>query len=482
MNERLVREKGKRKKAKQPASSFFPFSFFLLSSLLCVYLLAGASGARAEEFELIKDAAGPASSAAAGDAEAAEQDASDAGDAEDGGPEPADATAKELRQLLEQHRLASPPESRKIAFSFSNVTLAAAGRELAQLAGVGVSVISDPKSPPPLAERRVSLTMTNVELTDALDWLMRQVDGVYTIGNTSICIASEPGQLDIDQVVRKVYPLRTMRRFDKPVTGPADLATEQAGIYQCVKTCLAEHLRQRPDATLAISPDRREFIAVCTPTGHRRIGEVLREIALNDLPPQPLPGTDPAASRSLTQELNAKLERIVQCRFNDRPVTKIISELAIQADVNIGLDPRELAGGEAMTMTLDAGKVPLKVALDAVAKRCALEGYSHELGRGLWLHGKRPCFHSARLPWDGWLIRSYPVEPILAKISLPRLMACVRESVTHGQWSGLIPAMAYAPSARLIVFHHTEAHREIEAYLRRLQKQVESGSLGTGTP
>jgi len=448
--------------------------------MLCACLLAGA-GACAEEFELIKDTSGPADDGSAGEVQAAGQDATD-DEAEEEGPKAADATATELRELLEQHRQGNPPDTRKIAFSFSNIPLATAGRELSQLAGAGVSIVSDSKPPPPLGERRVSLTMGNVELTDALDWLMRQVDGVYTRSETSICIASAPGQLDIDQVTREVYPLRTMRRFDRPINGATDFANEQVGIFQCVKTCLAEHLRQRPEATLAVSPDHAEFIAVCTPIGHRRIGEVLREIALNDRPPQPLPGPDAAASRSLTEALNAKLERTVRCGFDDRPVTKIISELAIEADVNIGLDPRELAGGEAMAMTLDVGKVPLKLALDTIVKRCALEGYSLEPGRGIWLHGSRYYFHSARLPWDGWLIRSYHVEPAVAKLSLPRLMAFVRENVTPGEWTGLLPAMAYAPSGRLIVFHHREAHRELESCLHRLQQQLDSGAVGTRMP
>ena len=445
--------------------------------ILCVSLLAGA-GARAEELELIKD-----TSSAPTDAQRAGESRSQAAKDEAGQePQAADTSAKDLQELLDEREQAQPAGARRIAFSFSNISLATAGRELSQLAGVGVSIISDPKSPPPLAERRVSLTMGNVELTDALDWLMRQVDGVYTAEGKSVCIASAPEQLDIDPLVRRVYPLRTMRRFDRPQSGVPDLVNEQMSTFLCVKTCLAEHLRERPEATLAISPDRMEFVAVCTAAAHRRIREVLREFALNDRPPQPLPGPDAAASKALLDALNAKLDRTVRCDFDNRPVTKIVAELGIQADVNIGLDPRELPEGEAMAMTLDAGKVPLKLALDAIVNRCGFASYSLERGRGIWLNGRRHYRYSGRSPWEGWLIRSYFVGPLAGKLSPPRLMAFVRENVTPGEWSGLLPAMAYAPSGRLIVFHRQDAHRELEEYLHRLQKQVGSGALDSRRP
>jgi len=55
-----------------------------------------------------------------------------------------------------------------------------------------------------------------------------------------------------------------------------------------------------------------------------------------------------------------------------------------------------------------------------------------------------------------------------ARLGLPRLLQFIRENVTPGEWNGNLPAMCYAPSGRLIVFHSREGHAEIASCLARL--------------
>ena len=376
-------------------------------------------------------------------------------------PAEPDETARELRELLEEHRRQAPPPTRTISFSFANVPLATVGREISRLTGQGVSVISAGGTS--LGERRVTLTMSNVEPAVALDWIMRQVDAIYTINDRTICISDDSAELYIDRLTQVIYPLRTMRVYRRPAEKAADFRAERLGIYQCVKTCLGEYLKQRPDASIVLSPSQAEFVALCSQQAHRRINEVLREIALNDARTPPLPELSDA-------ELQEKLQQNVQCDFKDRPVVEIIAELGMQSDTSIGVDPRDLPEGDAAVMTLDAGKVQLKAALDAIVRSCRLKGYELEPGHGIWLRGARGLGRTSRLPWDGWLIRSYYVEPYVAKIGLGRLIELVKQNVTPGEWGGTLPAIAYAPSGRLIAFHHRAGHDELASYVASLAR------------
>lgn len=387
-------------------------------------------------------------------------------------PAEPDETAKELRELLEERRRETPPPpAQTISFSFINTPLSAAAREISQLTGRGVSVMSGGTS---LANRRVSLAMSNVEPAAALDWIARQADGIYTINDRAICIASSPDDLYVDDLVQRIYPLRTMRLYRRPVEALADMKAERMGIYQCVKVCLADYLERRPDASLALTPSD-SFIAKCSPQAQRRIAEVLHEISLNDELTPPLPELSDA-------DLQGKLKQEVHCGFKDRPVVRIIAELGVQADTSIGVDVRDLARGVETTMTLDAGKTTLKAALDAIVQSCGLKGYRLEPGHGIWLHGARKLSYSGRLPWDGWLIRSYYVEPIVTRISLPRFIELVKQNVTPEQWGATLPAMMYAPSGRLIVFHDRSAHAELESCLSSLEGSAKRGAPDAKAP
>ena len=379
-----------------------------------------------------------------------------------------DEHAQDLRKLMGDHQRPAPPSVPKVSFTFRSAPMAGVGRELSKLAGVGISVISDGKAQPPLGERRVTLRMNDAGLLDALDWITRQVDAQYSWDGHTVCIATDPDRLYNERLVEKVYPLRTMRRYDKPIIGHDDFEMEKNGIFSSVQLCLGEYLRRRPDAALTMMPSRTEFLAACSRPAHARIDEVLDEIARGKESTPLLADLDDA-------ELRKALDRPVRCNYKDLPALQVIKKLSGQAEVNIAVDPRELPGGELTPLTLDTGDGNLKGALDELVRRCRLKGYALEPGRGIWLRGQREYPPDGRLLWQGGLIRSYYVEPMCRKIGLVRVIRHVTQNVTPGQWGGKLPVMAYAPSGRLIVFHYRSGHVKLQAYLALLQQLIDKG-------
>ena len=373
----------------------------------------------------------------------------------------AGVSKREVHEPIALPRRPPEPPPPRVSFNFIDMPMSSAAREIASACRMGVSMLSDPGDPPPISQRRVTLAMHDVELPAALDWLMRQVDASYSLSERLICISTDPARLYGGALVQRVYPLGTMRRYDLPSRVPASLQAELESIFYCVRQCLAEYLARRPAARVTLSPTGTEFVAVCSDFAHRRIEQVLAEIARNKEDPPPLFVPDDAP-------LRRKLTQSVQLTPGRQQVVRLVAWLGSQVDVNVGLDPRELSDGVQTTVPVEGGETTLWAALDAIVKKCGLRGYEIEPERGIWLHGARPYRQSCRVPWEGWLIRSYYVEPLQARLGLPRLLQFIRENVTPGEWNGNLPAMCYAPSGRLIVFHSREGHAEIASCLARL--------------
>lgn len=365
---------------------------------------------------------------------------------------------------------AREPMAHPIDLSVFAVPLGEVAGYLSTLTGVGVTVLSDDNPETPLHKRPVSITVQNATLADTLEWIMRQVGAQYSWDGTGVTIANGGAHLSGDLVL-SVYPLRTMRRLDKPVVGAQDVEAEKQAIFECVKGLLAGYQRIQSGSRLTRAPMGEGFVALCSERAHRRIRQILREVARGNEQLRPLP------PRGDTKEIEKKLEQVTFCAYRDEHVLDILKKLSIQTDLNIGLDPRGLAHGEQTRITVNYGKASLKFTLRTIAKLCGLKAYAMEPGRGVWLHGAKRRQSPGRSLWDAGIIRSYYVEPTVKKIGIPKLMALVRQNVAPGEWSGALPAMVYAPTGRLIVFHSRDAHADLPSYLYVLEKAVASGAI-----
>lgn len=379
--------------------------------------------------------------------------------------------SKTLPELAENKRRPVGPLEQKVSFSFFGATLGDAAGTLSKLTNIGVTVLSDHETGKPLHSRRVSLTMQNARLADALDWVMRQVDARYTCDGNGIRIFCANGNRFPGGLISRVYPLRTMKRFDAPVLGVGGIESEKAAIFECVKELLAEYLKGRPQSSLALMPQREGFVAVCSEAAHRRIAEAMHEMQRSKEKARPL-NAGPDA-----REIEKKLEQVVFCAYRNRPALEILSKLSVESGVNIGVDPRELAQGENTKITLHYGKASLRYTLNTIAKLCKLKGYKLERARGVWLHGRRAYPAEGRTLWETGIVRSYYVEPSVDKIGLARLMELVRQNVTPDKWDNGLPAMAYAPTGRLVVFHSRAAQLRLASYLHILEQAIAAGQV-----
>jgi len=351
-----------------------------------------------------------------------------------------------------------------VSISLFDLPLLEATQILSGLTGVGMTILSDG---PDLAERRVNVTMHNAPLAHALDWIMRQVDARYTWDGTGVCIVSDEKKIYAADLVSRVYPLRTTKEYRLPHDGFPDFASERRAAVDCIRELLRAYTSRVPESKLVVADETSELVATCSEAAHRRIREVLGEIGRGEDMPAPTPPDRPEAA--------GKLETIVVCTFRDEPLLRVLGELARQASVNIGVDPRELPDGADTRITLYYGKASLAFTLDTIVKLCGLQGYAVE-EQGVWLHGRRPYPAQGRLLWETGLIRSYYVEPAAKALGIPTLLKYVKQNVTPGQWSGALPAISYSPSGRLIAFHTPAGHRELASYLYVLLKSLESSA------
>ena len=262
-----------------------------------------------------------------------------------------------------------------------------------------------------------------------------------------------------------------MRRRDKPVVGGQDIEAEKQAIFECVKELLAGYQRIESGSRFTRAPMGEGLVALCSERAHRRIRQILNEMERGNEQILPIPPQDD------TKESEKKLEQVTFCSYRNEYVLDILKKLSIETDLNIGLDPRELAHGEETRITVNYGKASLKFTLRTIAKLCGLKGYVMEPGRGVWLHGDKRRQTPGRSLWDAGIIRSYYVEPSIKKIGIPKLMALVKQNAAPGEWSGALPAMVYAPTGRLIVFHSRDAHADLASYLYILEKAVASGAI-----
>jgi len=377
---------------------------------------------------------------------------------------------KDAPDLVEEKQQPHPLD-RRISFSFLGATLGEAVGTLSKLTDIGVTVLSDHDARKPLHTRRVSLTMQNARLADALDWIMRQVDARYTWDGSGIRVFRGNGNRFPGELVSRVYPLRTIKRFDTPVPGFENIEAEKEKTFQCIKDLLAEYLSGRPGSDLVLTPQREGFVALCSEAAHRRIAETMREMARGKEKTPPLGPVHDAG------EIEKKLQQVIFCAYRDRPVLEVLSRLSVESGVSIGIDPRELAQREKTKITLHYGKASLEYTLKTIVKLCRLQGYEVEPGRGVWLHGRRAYPAEGRSLWETGIIRSYYVEPSVEKIGLAKLMDLVKQNVTPDRWGNALPAMAYAPSGRLVVFHSRAAHIRLASYLNILERAIAAGQI-----
>jgi len=359
---------------------------------------------------------------------------------------------------------------RRISITFSGETLQQAIAKIAALSEISVIIISSPDGKPRLDRRTVAFAMRNAKVSAVLDWLTRQTDSVYVWNGQVVTFADDPAQLIDLTLEQRVYPLLTMTRVS-PTTSTVDFAGERAGIVRCVKTLLAQYMKYQPNSTLTVSPQGDELVAVCSPHAHRRIAEILAEIGRTS----PLPA---APSDDGLRRVSEKTESIVNCTYEDMPVASVIALLGAQVGLNIGFDTHEIEGGIERRTDLNFGKSSLKFALEVIIRQCGLTGYALEPGNNaVWLFADPAYVRRGRLLWQTGEVRSYDVRQIVERVGVSSLHKLVEQNVIPASWGGSLPAMAYAPTGRLVVFHTRQAHAGISSYLKSLEHTIRQGII-----
>ena len=377
------------------------------------------------------------------------------------GTAPAPDATQDFADLLRTQPAGSKdPLARPVSISMIDTPLLEAAQVLSALTGIGMTVVSEGE---PLGERRVNVVAQEAQLSHALDWIARQTDSRYTWDKAGVCIASDKKRIYGGELVSRVYPLRTMTEYTLPHDGFPDFKAEREATVACIRALLGEYLSNVPDATLTVAHENGELIATCSEGAHRRIEQIFAEIGRGKANPAPAP--------PVRSDIAGKLEAVVMCTFRDELVVKVLGELSKQAGVNIGVDPRDLPNGSDTRITLYYGKASLGFTLDTIVKLCKLSSYAIE-EQGVWLHGERPYPAEGRLMWETGLIKSYYVEPAAKVLGIPQMLKYIEQNVTPGQWSGGLPAMSYARTGRLVVFHSKAGHDQLSTYLHVLMNSL----------
>ncbi len=348
-------------------------------------------------------------------------------------PAPPVRTLKTQRPSLEQ----------KVSFSFKHEKVGSALRTLTVLTEVDISVRPEVVPAKDLEKKTVSLTVNDMPLKNALDWLVRETGGYYQLGDKG-CVWITNGYIPIDKAVTEPLAVAGLSAEEKG----ADLA---AILKASVLTVGVER-----DVVLG-TPSARNMMVVQAPlSAMGRIKDVVRSLAERKAPP----------AMKISDGVEPALKKRMLCKFGVTSLEGVIDKVREESGLNIGyrqngVDARTVR----RTFNMDAGHVTVREVLDILVALTGFDRWELEPDRGVWLYSRGEARHptSAEMPWLGTVVRSYPAKEIVERMEARRLENAVRAVCGPASSSTLVKYSA--ATGKLLVIEEPRVMTRVEEYL-----------------
>jgi hypothetical protein len=395
---------------------------------------------------------------------------------------PPDASTRpELPLMFDESHRDEPPESelpfnrirelvrftldRPVTLSLRGVSLEAAVRELSRKSGLGIGVT--PEVIKSAEGRLIDLEVSGMRARHVLDWITRQIGAHYATEDTqTVFLTSDRLWAGQDRLRQKHYSIGTFLRIP-PSAGRFAHAREVESLREFLGLCLRHPMTGHADARLLIDETGSRLTAILPPRGHAKLEQILYELKR----PRRYEPTPEALFNEADLE---RMRQTVSCDFKGRDLRDILADLGRRAKVNIGLDYRRV-GQARRVIDLQLGEVPLRTALDALARAADLGSVMLEPDRRLWILAKGQnhtlFWATGELPWDRSVVRSYYIGELIREFGIDLILRELHRSVTPGLWRRDLPvALVHEATQRLLVIHEPEAQKEVARCIQRLRR------------
>jgi hypothetical protein len=332
----------------------------------------------------------------------------------------------------------------------------------ARCAGVALRV--DPVLCRPENFKKVPLALEVMDgaLLHLVDWIGRQTDSVYRREEqVSFWFTRRDAWL-------KDEPLR-------PAVGQADALSKPDGsdLMELLKPWTQRILDERPGSSLIFYRESQSIVGTLPAPAAGRLKEIiaaLHQPAGDGLPPPEPPSLSELKLRKILGQ------KTVTIKEKNYRLDLLLRDLARQAGVAIGMDPRQFPKG-LPRLNLNIEDAPLRDALRTIIDMAGFDGCSVEAPDGLWLYRGAAPYPSSELLSDCAFVQAYDLSrllPRIAPMSGELIAHAIQQRIYPDSWSDPSVLIFYHPTTgKLLVMHGAAVHRKILEFLWDLAERGE---------
>lgn len=181
-------------------------------------------------------------------------------------------------------------------------------------------------------------------------------------------------------------------------------------------------------------------------------------------------------------------ETTVTHDWKDRRIDLLLGDLAAEAHLPCGFDPRQFPRREYPRVTLKAEAAPLRDVVRGIVHEAGFDGCQPMLGGGLWFYRGDEPYPTSESLQDNLQVRVYDIENILAELPMlnGEVVAWhVKRRVYPDSWKDPnVSCLFHATTKRLVVLHGELAQGQVLHVLDDLKRRGEAalGPVLTAKP
>ncbi|MFW5858120.1 MAG: hypothetical protein ACOCX4_09595, partial [Planctomycetota bacterium] len=309
------------------------------------------------------------------------------------------------------------PLDARIDLDLDGADLGAAAQQLTLRSDADFLVWPDVARPEEFGRHRLHLQLRNATVRRCADWVARALGARYRVvrGGRTVIFTSSYEWLDEVTPEHRFYDLGGIAAWE-----------ERDAFLPVARELVRVYALKEPAYSLRMQASDKRLHAILAPELHERLQKALRAMANPGRVPAPA-RADPALAAA-----RASLERPVRVACDGWTLPELLSDLAFQADRNIGFDHTLLRERELPRLRLSLGMVPLREALAAICDKAGFAGWMLDPPDGIWLHREdHPTEATAtrELLWEGLPVVGYAARGAAERLGADALAARARLAI-----------------------------------------------------
>jgi hypothetical protein len=309
----------------------------------------------------------------------------------------------------------------------------------------------------------LALEVMDCALLHLVDWIGRQTDAAYRREEQVSFWLTRRDAWIKDETL-------------KPAVAQADaLCTKPDGsdLMELLKPWTQKIIDGRAGASLTFERDPQSIVGFLPATAALRLKEICKELRQPTGDGMPPPEPPSLNELKLRKTLGQKT---VTVKDKNVRLDLLLRDLAHQAGVAIGMDPRQFPKG-LPRLNVDIQDAPLRDAIRTIIELAGFDGCSVEAPDGLWLYRGAAPYPSSELLLDSAQVRAYDLSmllPRIAPMSGELIAHAIQQRIYPDSWTDPSVLVFYhAQTRKLLVMHGAAVHRRILEFLWDLAERGE---------